>query len=65
MQKIIGKWKRWSFVTELSTGPKESRSTVLTIEDEAVIAAFRKHAAASHLPTSDPDVAPGAPCPVN
>ena len=43
MQNIVGKWKRRSSVTDLPTGPKEPSSTVLTIEDEAVIAAFRKH----------------------
>jgi len=43
VQNIVGKWKRRSSVTDLPTGPKEPSSTVLTIEDEAVIAAFRKH----------------------
>ena len=28
---------------DLSTGPKEPRSTVLSVEDEAIIVAFRKH----------------------
>jgi hypothetical protein len=30
-------------VTDLPTGPKEPRSTVLSVEDEAIIVAFRRH----------------------
>jgi hypothetical protein len=32
-----------SFVRDLPTGPKEPKSTVLSIEEEAIIVAFRKH----------------------
>ncbi len=42
-QKTVAKWKRRTAVTDLPTGPKEPRSTVLSLEDEAVIVAFRKH----------------------
>jgi transposase InsO family protein len=42
-QKTVRKWKARSSVTDLRTGPKEPRSTVLTIEEEAVIVAFRRH----------------------
>ena len=42
-QKTVAKWKRRTSVTDLPTGPKEPRSTVLSPEDEAVIVAFRKH----------------------
>jgi hypothetical protein len=30
-------------VADLPTGPKEPKSTVLSIEEEAIIVAFRKH----------------------
>jgi len=42
-QKTVAKWKRRSSVTDLPTGPRQPRSTVLSIEDEAIIVAFRKH----------------------
>jgi transposase InsO family protein len=41
--KTVAKWKRRTAVTDLPTGPKEPKSTVLTIEEEAVIVAFRRH----------------------
>ncbi len=42
-QKTVAKWKKRETVTDLPTGPKEPASTVLSIEDEAIIVAFRKH----------------------
>ena len=42
-QKTVAKWKRRSSVTDLPTGPREPRSTVLSLEDEAIIVAFRRH----------------------
>jgi Integrase core domain len=42
-QKTVAKWKRRTSVADLPTGPKEPKSTVLSIEEEAVIVAFRKH----------------------
>src|SRR5215831_7271122 len=42
-QKTVAKWKRRSSVSDLPTGPKEPRSTILSIADEAIIVAFRKH----------------------
>jgi len=42
-QKTAAKWKRRTSVTDLPTGPKEARSTVLTVEEEAIVVAFRKH----------------------
>src|SRR5512132_848481 len=42
-QKTVAKWKRRSSVADLPTGPREPRSTVLSIEDEAIVVAFRKH----------------------
>ena len=41
--KTIAKWKSRKSVSDLRTGPKEARSTVLTVEEEAVVVAFRRH----------------------
>ncbi len=42
-QKTVAKWKKRTSTSDLKTGPKEPHSTVLSIEDEAVIVAFRRH----------------------
>jgi hypothetical protein len=42
-QKTVIKWKGRTSVTDLPTGPKDPKSTVLSIEEEAIIVAFRKH----------------------
>jgi transposase InsO family protein len=41
--KTVAKWKKRTFVHDASMGPKDPRSTVLTIEEEAIAVAFRKH----------------------
>ena len=41
--KTIAKWKKRTSVGDLPTGPREPRSTVLSVEEEAVIVAFRRH----------------------
>jgi transposase InsO family protein len=41
--KTVAKWKKRKSAADLSTGPKAPRSTVLTLEEEAVIIAFRRH----------------------
>ncbi|TPK66840.1 IS481 family transposase [Mesorhizobium sp. B2-4-15] len=41
--KTVAKWKGRTSVADLPTGPKDPKSTVLTIEEEAVIVAFRKY----------------------
>ena len=41
--KTIAKWKARTSVSDLPTGPKEPRSTVLSVEEEAVVVAFRRH----------------------
>src|SRR4051812_6578743 len=41
-QKTVRKWKARSSVVDRRTGPKQPRSTVLSIEEEAVIVAFRR-----------------------
>ena len=42
-QKTVAKWKKCTAVKDLPTGPRAARSTVLSIEEEAIIVAFRKH----------------------
>jgi hypothetical protein len=42
-QKTVAKWRKRNRVGDLPTGPKEPRSTVLTVEEEAIIVAFRRH----------------------
>jgi transposase InsO family protein len=42
-QKTVAKWKQRGSVVDLPTGPKAPRSTVLSIEEEAIIVAFRRH----------------------
>ena len=42
-QKTVAKWKKRTSVADLPTGPKDTKSTVLSIEEEAIIVAFRKH----------------------
>src|ERR1700758_4202933 len=41
--KTVAKWKKRGSVADLPTGPQEPRSTVLSIEDEAIIVVFRQH----------------------
>jgi len=42
-QKTVAKWRKRTSVIDERQGPKEPRSTVLSVEDEAVIVAFRRH----------------------
>ena len=41
--KTILKWRKRSSVADLPTGPREPKSSVLAVEDEAIIVAFRRH----------------------
>ena len=41
--KTVAKWRKRTSVADLSTGPKEPKSTVLSVEEEAVIVAFRRY----------------------
>jgi len=41
--KTVAKWRGRNATLDRPTGPKQSRSTVLSIEEEAVIVAFRRH----------------------
>ena len=38
----VREWQKRGSVADLKTGPKQAKSTVLSIEDEAIIVAFRK-----------------------
>ena len=42
-QKTVTKWKKRSSVADLPTGPKEAHSTVLSLDEEAIIVTFRRH----------------------
>ena len=41
--KTVAKWKRRESTADRRTGPTVPRSTVLSVEQEAIIVAFRKH----------------------
>lgn len=41
--KTVAKWRSRSSTTDVRPGPKDAHSTVLSIEEEAMIVAFRKH----------------------
>jgi transposase InsO family protein len=41
--KTVAKWKKRTATADLPTGPKEVKSTVLSVEEEAVVVAFRRH----------------------
>ncbi|WCR57867.1 MAG: hypothetical protein PG980_000339 [Wolbachia endosymbiont of Ctenocephalides felis wCfeJ] len=41
--KTIVKWRKRSFTKDADMGPKHPRSTILTLEEEALIVAFCKH----------------------
>ena len=39
-QKTVAKWRQRTSVADQRTGPKDPHSTVLSVEDEAVVVAF-------------------------
>jgi hypothetical protein len=41
-QKTVAKWKRRTSVGDLPTGPKGTKSTALSVEEETIIVAFRR-----------------------
>ncbi|UPG74823.1 hypothetical protein MVG78_21070 (plasmid) [Roseomonas gilardii subsp. gilardii] len=41
--KTVAKWKKRSSTNDRRTSPAEPRSTVFSVEDEAVVVAFRRH----------------------
>ena len=42
-QKTVAKWRKRTSVADLPTRPKDAKSTVLTLDEEAMIVAFRRH----------------------
>jgi transposase-like protein len=42
-QKTVAKWRKRTSTADLPTGPKEAKSSVLTMEEEAIAVAFRRH----------------------
>ena len=42
-EKTVAKWRKRTPVADLLTGPKDAKSTVLTLDEEAMIVAFRRH----------------------
>lgn len=48
--KTVAKWRNRCSTADLPTGPRNPRSTVLTVEQEAIIVAFRRH---TRLPLDD------------
>ena len=41
--KTVAKWRNRNSLADQRTGPKNPRSAVLTVEEEAIIVAFRRH----------------------
>ena len=41
--KTVAKWKRRTSASDMRTGPKDPKSTIMSIEEEAIIVAFRRH----------------------
>ena len=39
----MAKWRKRTSVADLPTGPEDAKSTVLTLDEEAIIVAFRRH----------------------
>src|SRR5687768_443052 len=39
----VQKWRKRSSLSDATMGPKQIRSTVLSVEEEAVVVAFRRH----------------------
>jgi hypothetical protein len=42
-QKTVAKWRKRPSTADLPTGPRQASSTVLSVEEEAVIVAFRRY----------------------
>ena len=41
--KTVLKWRKRATVKDCKTGPKEPHSSVLSLEEEAIVVAFRRH----------------------
>ena len=53
--KTVAKWKKRAAVTDLPTGPKDPKSTVLSVEEESIIVAFRRHQELTFVSALRPD----------
>ena len=42
-QETVRKWRERSSVSDLKTGPKKPKPTVLSFDQEAIIVVFRRH----------------------
>ena len=47
MVHYSARWKKRTAVKDVPTGPQDAHTTVLSIEDEAIIVAFRQAQAAA------------------
>jgi transposase-like protein len=47
-QKTVAKWRHRGSTGDLPTGPREAKSTVLSVDEEAIIVAFRRHTLRSY-----------------
>lgn len=56
-QKTVAKWKRRTAVKDLPTGPKDARSTTLSVEEEAIMVTIDTQ---TRFPTSKPRVLRGS-----
>ena len=43
VERSVAKWRKRDTVTDLPIGPTHPKSTVLTIEEEAIVTGFRRH----------------------
>ena len=41
--KTIAKWRKRTSVADLPTGPRQPHSSILSVEEEAIVVAFRRH----------------------
>ena len=46
-QKTVARWKKRTAVKDVPTGPQGAHTTVLSIEDDAIVVAFRQAQAAA------------------
>ncbi len=53
LQKTAARWKKRTSTTDVPTGPKEPKSTLLTIEKTTSIVAFRRHTLLAQSTTAD------------
>lgn len=52
-QKTVARWNKRTSTTDVATGPKEPKSTLLAIEKAASFVAFRRHTLLAQWTTVD------------